>query len=273
MLYNLTVTKKQLQMIDRALEAVARMSIGQPAMCVEYALENDSHLLLKEGRDIIESVESIIKPAIGLSRNSSYGVGKYPYTDNIIDIHEVIRYHLSWEHAEYEGLVNEDGTRNWSKMMGVNYDKPHHWGDEQLPSIEKVSPFVVVDNDENYVSLVKRDVYNRLKENGIKAVLECDKQNVRDMTARAEYYLTLIRSGMMIVDLTLGTDEVLYELPKEVVFEDILYVVQDGDKLNVQVFVYKDSIEQSIKRINDIFKSSKDRQDFQDRLFEAYKVV
>lgn len=279
MLYNLTLTEKQLGMIDRALEAVARMSIGQPDMCVDYALDNADGILLGDSYYIKDTISDIIKPVMGLSRNSSFGVGKFDTSDDLISIHEVIRHHLSWKYAKENDLINSDGSRNWSKMMGVNYDSPRQWGKEPLPTIEPANmSYVVADNDDNFVSLIRKDVYKEMKGVGIGVLLDCEKQTVKDMTKRAEYYVKLIKSGMTVVELNIKEDNSLtWSHAYNVVFEDILYVVQDNDEYSVLLFVYKDDIDNSLIRVRDIFNTTEGldnrRQEFQDRLFEAYKVL
>ena len=48
---------------------------------------------------------------------------------NLYDIYAVIRFYLSWRDEE-----NTPDTRDWSKQMTVNYDKPMHFG--KMPLVE-----------------------------------------------------------------------------------------------------------------------------------------
>jgi len=47
----------------------------------------------------------------------------------------VIRHRLSWDRAYESGQIEKGERRNWSIMMGVNFDEPLKMGDEQLAVI------------------------------------------------------------------------------------------------------------------------------------------
>jgi hypothetical protein len=50
----------------------------------------------------------------------------------------VIRHRQSWDKAVAEGIVaSVDAPRDWSKMMGVNYDEPFRASEEPLAKVEK----------------------------------------------------------------------------------------------------------------------------------------
>lgn len=54
------------------------------------------------------------------------------------DLQQVLRHRMSWDHAVREGIVPSiDSPRDWSKMMGVNYDKPFMASSEPLATITK----------------------------------------------------------------------------------------------------------------------------------------
>ena len=134
-MYTLTLTEQQLRMIEGALESVARMSLGQPEMCLQYAKDTEGVPLYDYS--LTKQIEEIIKPKMGLLPNASWGVGAFPETDAMIDIRDVIRHRLSWDIAVKEGLT-DGNKRVWSSMMGVCYDEPFHWNKKiPLPTISK----------------------------------------------------------------------------------------------------------------------------------------
>jgi hypothetical protein len=52
-------------------------------------------------------------------------------------MYQVIRHRLSWDRAVEDGTIaSPDAPRDWSKMLGVNYDEPMRTGPEPLAKIE-----------------------------------------------------------------------------------------------------------------------------------------
>lgn len=141
MMYTLTVSKKQLQVIQKALNLFARVQLGQWR-------EIDDHLPLKGQIDYADlyAIGKILSKYMdgGMNGiNSSYGIGhpKLPESNSIaFDIHDVIRHKLSWEYAIEQGWVNsEDDKRQNNLMLGVNYERPFKWSRENLPVLKRVT--------------------------------------------------------------------------------------------------------------------------------------
>lgn len=127
--YTITMTREQLKLILEVVEAMARAKIGQFSQLIENLTDKNGNSLYDW--DLIKQIEKILKPAMGLESNQSWGVGKFKEADELIDIYEVIRYHLAWEMAIEEGRVSSlDDKRDWKTMMGVSFDEPFHWNKE-----------------------------------------------------------------------------------------------------------------------------------------------
>lgn len=125
--FQIKVNEEQLREIIHALEVVARLNIGQLDMALDCCLDENgnSHIV---PYDTCKQIESMVKPLMGLSHSSSYGVGKFEKTDMIWDMYEVFRHHHSWQRAIDNGIVDSmNSKRDWNSMMSVNYDEPMQW--------------------------------------------------------------------------------------------------------------------------------------------------
>lgn len=122
-MYQLTITEKQAEVIQRALEFYGRVSMGQldevEFVCPIDQLQADKTL----GRSALETA----KFAFTGLRNGAY-IGVSGVNDNAKiawDIHQVIRHRISWDR-------NPEG--GWT----TNYDEPMHYSNtEKLPIMKK----------------------------------------------------------------------------------------------------------------------------------------
>jgi hypothetical protein len=135
--YTITVTRKQLGDIRRALEACFRMGIGQPGNALEYCLDKDGKQCC-DNWATVQDVEGILKPLMGLSRQQSWGVGRFDSLDCLCDMYKVIEHFMSWEGAVKTGLVpSMDSPRDWKTMMGCNYDEPMKYTQEPMITVKR----------------------------------------------------------------------------------------------------------------------------------------
>ena len=141
--YTIEITETQANIIKDALEVFARLGIGQ----FRDALE---HLPLKSMCPDGWFEEMLTVGAI----LRGYMVGDVDgwrsslsiHSDKVKDeaktawdLHQVIRRKISWDYAIENGWVkDENDTRNWKEMMGVNYDDPLQVGPEPLAKITAV---------------------------------------------------------------------------------------------------------------------------------------
>jgi len=135
-MYRITVTEEQLQAIRDACEIKTRLHIGQLDEALRCCYDRDGRSVVDY--DTIKAVEAIIKPLQGLTSNSSWGVGAFRTADRLWEIYSTIRHRLSWDRAYREGIVQPGEPRNWSEMMGVQYDEPVSVSGEPLPKVENV---------------------------------------------------------------------------------------------------------------------------------------
>ena len=144
-MYNLKVSKKQLEVISAACDLLARLRMGQVCEAFEYLpyKEDVNYGKVWEIKKSLSQMlpEVLVHGVDGYS--SSLGVGSpdlHKDSNIAVDIHQVIRHKLSWERAVEKGTVESEGSgRDWSEMMGVSYDTPFHWGEEELCKVEKVN--------------------------------------------------------------------------------------------------------------------------------------
>lgn len=143
-MYNLKVSRKQLEVISAACDLLARTHMGQIGEALDL-------LPLKDDVDYgkvweIKRAISLMLPSILVHEidgyHSSLGVGSpdlHKDSNIAVDIHQVIRHKLSWEKAVEDGVVeSEESGRKFPEMMYTSYDTPFHWGEEGLCEIEKV---------------------------------------------------------------------------------------------------------------------------------------
>jgi hypothetical protein len=268
--YNLTLTKEQLQMIDYALEATARFSIGQPSMMVEQLIAPET----QEKWDLAEQIEKLIKPVMGLSSNASYGVGKDPRVDALLDLHEVIRHHLSWERAKEESLTT-GYERDWSTMMTVNYDAPHHWSKSiPLATLESVSEYICFDEDFRE-ELIREDIALKLQEHV--QVFPRPKEMLRPTyhDKKGRKILEYITIGCWFEKIVLDKN-FDYESSKELkpFFSDIFFVCKDFDYKDTMTFTVPVSEDISVVRLVALLKAygKWDEDLLSKKIKELYKI-
>lgn len=135
----ITATASQALKLASACETAARLMCGQWATLFENVVMTPKGQLLL-GFDVVSDVESLVKPYQGLAQNSYYGVGHNQTADILWEMYKTIRSHLAWNHAYEKGLVNADGSRNFSNMMGVHYDEPMPLSGHPFAAIEDLGP-------------------------------------------------------------------------------------------------------------------------------------
>lgn len=136
--YTLRVTKNQLQAISNACETCSRAAIGQFDKILDYCKDsNGKHI---NSYELTRSIESLIKPLMGLHMNASYGVGKFEEADVLFDMYQTIRHRLAWDDAYATGILNPGEQRKYVEMMTVNYDPPMQFSKEPLPIINETKP-------------------------------------------------------------------------------------------------------------------------------------
>lgn len=133
-MYQVKLTKEQLQTIQEATNLLLRVQLGQwdeifRHLPLEDTYDADSLYALK--RSFANKLSLFMKDNVdGIF--SSFGVGhsELPETNSIaLDIHNTIRHKLAWE--------NEQSPISLS-LIGVQYDKPMNYSDQPLPVIEKL---------------------------------------------------------------------------------------------------------------------------------------
>lgn len=135
--YTITMNRKQLGDIGRALEACFRMGIGQPSNALAYCRDRDGKPAIYGWNDV-QDVERVIKSKMGLHPNASWGVGRFPELDVLCEMYKTIERFMSWERAVEEGIVpSMDAPRKWPEMFGCNYDDPMKYTDEPMIEVQK----------------------------------------------------------------------------------------------------------------------------------------
>jgi hypothetical protein len=131
-MYQVKLTKDQLQTIQEATNLLLRVQLGQwdeifRHLPLEDTYDSDSLYALK--RSFANKLSLFMKDNVdGIF--SSFGVGhsELPETNSIaLDIHNTIRHKLAWENEQHS-----------TYLMGVQYDNPMNYSDQPLPVIEKL---------------------------------------------------------------------------------------------------------------------------------------
>jgi hypothetical protein len=136
--YTLTVTQHQLGIIRDACELLARCRMGQIAdACYEVIDAEGKHVI---DYQTARQAEGLVKAAVGLNSNASWGVGKHSSIDNAFDLYQTIRHRIAWDNAYADGILKPGERRKWDSMMGVSYDAPMKHGTEPLPVINGQAP-------------------------------------------------------------------------------------------------------------------------------------
>ena len=133
------ISEKQLLIISRALELLARVQCGQIDEAFRE-MRNEEGLQNRIPFDIQNEASKMVKESIGLTQSSSWGAGKFPESADIaFDLHQQIRHDMSWNAAIENGIVDQidASVRDWTKMVGVCYDEPFYFGTENPVKIEK----------------------------------------------------------------------------------------------------------------------------------------
>lgn len=137
--YTLTITLKQAQVMQDALEAYARMKMGQINSVItdsfldRYASQDYPDFNWDNVNRLCGELKRVIFPEL-LHPNSYYGVGakNYPQRDIAWDLHSVIRHRLAWDRLAEEGKLKPD-------FHGVQYYEPMNHGTEKLAVITKAA--------------------------------------------------------------------------------------------------------------------------------------
>ena len=132
MTWNITLSDKQMSVVCRALENYSRLMMGQ----IDNALEDFTDLSWSERKSIHDFARKIIFAELG-SSNAYYSISSEKIGDNAQiswDILQVLRQAVSWHRV---GKKLGEDEREWSTMMGVNFDDPFCCNSHPLCKVER----------------------------------------------------------------------------------------------------------------------------------------
>jgi len=132
--YRFELDEQQAQLVIQALDMATRLHMGQTNIVGEYLQGCSSR---NADPEVVNSALDLLRrECFGFTRSASFGIHSDAISDDarvMWDIHQVLRHRLSWDRA------GNPETRDWSTMMGVNYDEPRRSSHEvELPKIETV---------------------------------------------------------------------------------------------------------------------------------------
>jgi hypothetical protein len=136
--YTLTLTDRQMHVISRACEVIARLGIGQLPEALRELPKPDSGIDWIEWNTDCEAVCKIMSKYLPGNINGWNSNLSIHHADNgariAWDLHQVIRHRLAWDSATARGIT--DGTtRDWSQMLGVHFDAPSKTAEEPLATV------------------------------------------------------------------------------------------------------------------------------------------
>ena len=128
--YTLTLTARQLRLIDAACETCARAAQGQVGDVLRFCRDRHGTPIYTWER--MRAIEDLVKPAMGLAPNESFRVGHGDEADTLWDLHQVLRHRLAWDAAYAAGRIKPGAPRNWADMLSHDFDEPLRYGPEPL---------------------------------------------------------------------------------------------------------------------------------------------
>jgi len=139
--YTVTLTEAHMRVISTATEVLARLGIGQIKDAIDWLpLRSPFADGLHEDCRAIESILSKYNKMGVNGYNSSLGIANSETSESAKiawEIYQTFRHRLSWEIAIEEGIISDlNSPRDWTKMMGVNFDEPMKITYAPLPLID-----------------------------------------------------------------------------------------------------------------------------------------
>ena len=128
-MYKITVSNEQARVLMEACEIFSRLGIGQ---CDEALRRLPVEKVLGWYADM-RKIKDIISPHL----KSNLYVSESDETKYAWDLYQVIRHRVSWDKAIADNIISLGDKRNWSKMLGVQYDEPMNTSGLPLAKIEK----------------------------------------------------------------------------------------------------------------------------------------
>lgn len=134
--YQLTLNAEQIRVCAMALDLFSRIGAGQLESIVEHP--EIMNRIMDDRADVSDVVEARALFAEAKRLLFGYGPGqataiRSPEIDDVArvawDIYQVIRHRESWDKA---GNPKE---RDWSTMVGVNFDEPRQSSEQPLPEL------------------------------------------------------------------------------------------------------------------------------------------
>jgi hypothetical protein len=102
--YTIHLNKNQLRVIQMALNATFRFKMGQFGDMLNELTDINGEIF--KGNDFIfnnkveKEIEGILKPLMGLEHNETMGVGRFSSIDQMVAMHDCIRYELHINDAD-----------------------------------------------------------------------------------------------------------------------------------------------------------------------------
>lgn len=191
----ITLDRRQAGLLSEVTETVARIGLGQFDRLMSWT--RDSHGMPLMGYTASSQVEKLTEGVLNTN-----GRGHRSQKSEINwDMHQVIRHRLSWDDAYRDGLVKEDGSRNWAKMMTVNYDEPLKRSTEPLLQIER-------QEDDSYRILITK----RQKAELLHGIDICNDISCGDASKAIEALYADQSAGKADQDLTFAINSLLEDL-------------------------------------------------------------
>jgi hypothetical protein len=134
--YKVELTERQLATLSSAAELVARLGIGQYRDAFNW-LPIQSDISWSDYHADVDAIGDIISKYtssdLGVSNPDTSSTSKIAW-----DLYQSFRRELAWDRAVDDGIIeSRNSPRDWSKMMGVNYDEPYNTSGEPLAIVEK----------------------------------------------------------------------------------------------------------------------------------------
>ena len=108
--YKLTVTKEQLELINRATNILSRLKMGQFDDMLQELKDKDHNYIFTH--DLLEDIEKLVKPKMGL-HGFTFGVRKFDDADKLFTIHNCIRHQFWKENPSRSTMTVDSNVTDW----------------------------------------------------------------------------------------------------------------------------------------------------------------
>jgi len=109
--YKITITKEQLTLLNEATNILSRVKMGQFDEFLTTLRDKDNNLIFDH--DLLDDVNKLIKPKMGLEGGQSFGVNRFDDADKLFTLHNCFRHQLWKENPNRSNATVDSHVTDW----------------------------------------------------------------------------------------------------------------------------------------------------------------